>query len=166
MELLSDKLWAGGPTLTGWPGDSVWFRDTDTSLENSRKKLETSRIKSRRLNMSSIFRWVLFFIVTQLLLFSASFASTKWRCLTSRFMSVRSDSALLSFCLWFSAAADCTVHLHVWLNSVSTVLDRAAGRLSVEAVMLHSKIMLIRPAELTGAPAARSGLTGREVIHF
>lgn len=45
-------------------------------------------------------------------------------------------------------------------------MDLAAGRLNVEAVKLHSKIMLIRLAKLTGAPAARSGLTGREVIHF
>lgn len=45
-------------------------------------------------------------------------------------------------------------------------MDPAAGSLSMEAVTLLSKIMLIRPAELTGALAARSGLTGREVIHF
>lgn len=34
---------------------------------------------------------------------------------------LRRDSALLSFCLWFPAVSDCTVHLHVWLNSVSGV---------------------------------------------
>lgn len=45
-------------------------------------------------------------------------------------------------------------------------MDPAASRLSVYVVHLHSKIMLIRPAELTVDPAAQTGLTGREVIHF
>lgn len=76
---------ACGPPLAGRPGDSVWFQDTDTTLGNSRDKLETSRIHSWRLivSFSTVFRWIFFSsMVTQLFLLRASFNTTKWRRLT------------------------------------------------------------------------------------
>lgn len=105
-------------------------------------------------------------VVTQLFLLRASFNSTKWRCLTS----IQEPEE--GFCSAFILS----LILRCWLYSTfacltkcseqSTVLNPAAARISMEAVTLHGKIMVIRPAELTGAPAARSSLTGREVIHF
>lgn len=105
-------------------------------------------------------------VVTQLFLLRASFNSTKWRCLTS----IQEPEE--GFCSAFILP----LILRCWLYSTfacltkcceqSTVLNPAAARISMEAVTLHGKIMVIRPAELTGALAARSSLTGREVIHF